>query len=100
MEVRGEDGLDTGKPLDFMGRVVVLRADIAARDEDGCIWTPVRFLMRGPRAPRAGEHVILMHEGGDGSCIGRVESITGWKACVKPDLATWDGPGSPPPRTI
>jgi hypothetical protein len=97
METHGEEMLGGGS-FDFMGREVVLRADLAARDDDGCIWTPVRFLMRGPRPPRTGERVILMDVGG-GSCLGRVESVKGWKACVRPDLDTWSEAGSPPPRS-
>jgi hypothetical protein len=95
MEAHGEETV--GRGFDFMGREVVLRADLAGRDEDGCIWTSVRFLMRGPRPPRPGERVVLMDASG-GSCLGRVELVKGWKACVKPDLSTWSGAGGPPPR--
>ncbi len=85
--------------MDFEAREVVLRADLADRDEDDCIWTALRFLMRGPRAPRSGEPVVLVDIGG-GSCIGRVTTVTGWEACVSPDWETWSGPSAPPPRRI
>ena len=88
MEVHGEgttSGPPQGRPFDFLDREVVLRADLAARDEDGLIWTPVRFLMRGPRPPRPGELVVLMDIRGSGSCIGWVESVQGWRAAVRPD---------------
>jgi hypothetical protein len=81
--------------LDFTDREVVLRADFDSVDEDDCIWTSVRVLMDGPRAPRTGEWVYLMDRSGSG-CLGQIESITGWTACVKPDWKTWSGPGRPP----
>ena len=51
------------RELDFGDREVVLRADLAHRDPDDCIWTSVRFLMRGPRPPRPGELVMLVDVG-------------------------------------
>jgi hypothetical protein len=89
-----EQGWDA---LDFNAREVVLRADLGERDDDDCIWTSVRFLMRGPRPPRAGESVVLV-DVKDGSCIGRVVSVSGWEACIRPDWRTWSGAGNPPAR--
>ncbi len=77
-----------GEELDFTEREVVLRADLGTRDADDCIWTPVRFLMRGPRPPRPGERVVLVDADG-GSCVGRVVAVIGWEACVQPDWRTW-----------
>jgi hypothetical protein len=85
--------------LDFTEREVVLRADLGDRDEHDCIWTSLRFLMRGPRPPRPAERVVLVDLGG-GSCIGRVTSVTGWEACVSPDWDTWSGPHPPPARRV
>jgi hypothetical protein len=97
MEAHGEEAAG-GVPLDFMQREVALRADLAVRDEDDCIWTPLRFLMRGPRPPREGESVLLVDVSG-GTCIGQIVQVTGWEACVSPNWDTWSGPRSPPPRT-
>lgn len=96
MDVMGEErhgpGPHPGAPrLDFEEREIVLRADLGDRDEDDCVWTPVRFLMRGPRPPRPGERVVLVDTGG-GSCLGRVTALSGWEACVTPDWGTWSGP--------
>lgn len=85
-----------GEDLNFNDREVVLRADLALLDESDCIWTPLRFLMNGPRPPRAGERVLLIDMSGDGSCLGRVMSVTGWEACVRPDWDTWSGTEMPP----
>ena len=76
--------------LDFGEREVVLRADFGERDDDDRVWTSVRFLMRGPRSPRPGESVLLVDVEG-GSCIGRVESVAGWEACVRQSGRTWSG---------
>ena len=94
MDVYGEV---QGRGLDFGEREVVLRADLAHRDPDDCIWTSVRFLMSGPRPPRPGETVMLV-DVEDGSCMGRVVSMAGWEACVRPDWRTWSGSGRPPAR--
>ena len=83
--------------LDFAEREVALRADLGDRDEEDCIWTPLRFVMRGPRAPRPGETVVLVDIEG-GSCIGRVVEVSGWEACVRPDWRTWSGGAKPPRR--
>jgi hypothetical protein len=85
------------RELDFEEREVVLRADLRDRDEDDCIWTAVRFLMRGPRPPREGESVVLVDVQG-GTCVGHVTSVTGWEACVRPDWETWDRAELPPAR--
>ena len=42
-----------------------------------------------------GELVYLLDYAGHG-CVGSVERIDGWYACVRPDLTTWSG-DSPPP---
>ena len=34
-----------------------------------------------------------------GSCMGRVVSVAGWEACVRPDWRTWSGTGKPPARS-
>jgi hypothetical protein len=81
--------------LDFDNREVVLRVDFESLDEDRCVWASIRFLMEGPRAPRKGEWVYLMNRFGEG-CLGQIESIKGWTACVKPDWTTWTGPGRSP----
>jgi hypothetical protein len=94
MDAYGEG--HTGHELDFDEREVVLRADLGDRDDRDCIWTSLRFLMRGPRPPRAGEVVLLVDVGG-GSCMGRVVSVSGWEACIHPDWRTWSSSGSPPP---
>jgi hypothetical protein len=83
--------------LAFGEREVVLRADLGARDDEDCIWTSVRFLMRGPRPPRPGESVVLVDVAG-GSCVGRVVSMAGWEARVCPDWSTWSGRSKPPAR--
>lgn len=86
-----------GEELDFSEREVALRADLGERDDDDCIWTSVRFLMRGPRPPRPGESVMLVDVEG-GSCLGRVVSMAGWEACIRPDWRTWSGTTNPPAR--
>ena len=69
----------------------MLRADLGDRDDRDCVWTPLRFLMRGPRPPQAGEVVLLVDVSG-GSCMGRVVSVSGWEACIQPDWRTWSSP--------
>jgi hypothetical protein len=86
-----------GEELDFNDREVVLRADLSSLDELECVWTPIRFIMRGPRAPQAGERVLLVDTGGAGTCLGRVITISGWEACIRPDWETWSGSAQPPP---
>ena len=95
MDAYGE--VPAGSGLDFGHREVVLRADLAHRDPDDCVWTSVRFLMQGPRPPRPGELVMLV-DVEDGSCMGRVVSVAGWEACVRPDWRTWSGSSRPPAR--
>lgn len=85
-----------GEELDFTNREVVLRADLSALDERDCAWAPTRFLMKGPRAPQPGECVLLVDVGGRGTCLGRVVSVAGWEACVRPDWTTWSGATMPP----
>ena len=80
-----------GEELNFNDREVVLRADLSALDELDCVWTPTRFLMGGPRMPMPGERVVLVDVNGAGTCLGRVVSVTGWEACVRPDWETWSG---------
>jgi hypothetical protein len=81
--------------LDFNEREVVLRADLSTLDELECVWTSVRFIMNGPRAPQPGERVLLVDTSGTGSCLGRVVSTAGWEVCVRPDWETWSGSAMP-----
>lgn len=104
MDVFGEEHMQDeshqqGPALDFATREVALRADLADRDSEDCIWTSVRFVMRGPRPPRPGESVMLIDVDG-GSCMGRVVSFAGWKACIRPDWSTWSGTSGPPARRV
>jgi hypothetical protein len=85
-----------GEELDFNAREVVLRADFTLLDDRDCIWTPMRFLLKGPRAPQPGERVVLVDIGGTGTCLGRVVSVGGWEACIRPDWETWSGTAKPP----
>jgi hypothetical protein len=76
-------------------REIVLRTDFDLLDDDRCAWISMRF-MRGPRAPREGDLVYLLDGQGRG-CLGSVERVEGWYACVRPDFSTWVGgplPGS------
>ena len=86
MKAYGEE--HAGTELDFGGREVVLRADLAGAEPSQCVVTSLRFLMNGPRPPRPGEIVMLV-DVEDGSCLGRVVSVSGWEACVQPDWRTW-----------
>lgn len=95
MAASGEE--QAGREFDFRKREVVLRADLGDRDENDCVWTSVRFLMRGPRPPQPGERVLLVDVGG-GSCFGRVTELSGWEACVRPEWDTWSGGREPPAR--
>lgn len=74
---------------DFERREIVLRADFDLLDDDRCSWVSMRFL-RGPQAPCEGDLVYLLDGRGHG-CVGRVERIEGWYACVRPDFGTWVG---------
>jgi hypothetical protein len=94
MELFGEE--HSGTELDFDRREVVVRADLGGLEGSDCVWTPLRFLMRGPRPPRPGEMVVLV-DVNDGSCLGRVVSVSGWEACIKPDWRTWSA-GAPRAR--
>jgi hypothetical protein len=93
----GQDGravTSSAYPIDefsaaSVGREFVLRADFDLLDSDGCSWISLRFL-RGPTPPRAGDLVYLIDFEGRG-CVGTVERIEGWYACVRPDWATWTG---------
>jgi hypothetical protein len=77
-------GVESEK-LDFSEREVVLRASLDELDQDQCVWTPVRFIMSGPRHPLPGETVFLIDSTGKG-CLGTVVEINGWMARVRPDL--------------
>jgi hypothetical protein len=81
--------------LNFNEREVVLRADLTTLDEVDCIWTPLRFLMRGPRSPQPGERVLLVDIEGAGTCLGRVVSVQGWEAAIRPDWETGSGRARP-----
>jgi len=85
-----------GGELNYNDREVVLRADLSVPDERDCVWAPTRFLMKGPRAAQPGERVLLVDVGGNGTCLGRVVSVVGWEACVRPDWETWSGSAMPP----
>lgn len=85
-----------GDELDFNEREVVLRGDLSALDDLECVWVPVRFIVDGPRAPQPGERVVLVDTRGAGTCLGRVVSVNGWEACVRPDWQTWSGAERPP----
>ena len=76
---------DKWEKLDFAEREVVLRASLDELDDERCVWTPVRFIMNGPRQPRVGETVFLIDRRGQG-CRGEVVSMKGWMARVRPDL--------------
>jgi len=78
---------------DFETREAVLRVDFDLLDDSGCSWISLRF-MRGVRAPQQGDAVYLLDGQGRG-CMGVVESVEGWYACVRPDFDTWVG--GPPP---
>jgi hypothetical protein len=68
--------------LDFAKREVVLRATLGEADDDGCLWTSMRFLMNGPRHPVVGEQVYLIDRDG-GSAMGHVVELNGWLARVR-----------------
>ena len=75
--------------MDVVEREVVLRADFDLLDEDGCAWISTRFL-RGAAPPREGDTVYLLDNQSRG-CVGRVDRVQGWYACVCPDWSTWTG---------
>jgi hypothetical protein len=81
--------------LDFTEREVVLRADFGDLDDESCLQLSLRFIMAGPRHPRAGEWVYLIDDTGSG-CMGYVEQIDGWSARVRPDWSSWKGTGPAP----
>jgi hypothetical protein len=68
--------------LNFSEREVVLRASLDELDDDRCVWTPLRFIMSGPRQPRVGESVFLIDRDGRG-CLGCVVALNGWMARVR-----------------
>jgi hypothetical protein len=76
---------DWREKLDFSEREVVLRASFEELDEERCLWTPVRFIMSGPRHPRVGEAVFLIDHQGR-SCAGEVIELNGWMARVRAQL--------------
>ena len=85
-----------GEEFNFSDREVVLRADLSSFDEADCVWTPVRFILSGPRTPGPGERVLLVDLDAGNTCVGQVVSIAGWEACVRPDWETWSGTRRPP----
>ena len=85
-----------GEEFNFGDREVVLRADLSCFDEADCVWTSVRFLLRGPRTPDPGERVLLVDPDDRSTCVGQVISVNGWEACVRPDWETWSGSRKPP----
>ena len=85
----------SGEEFDFNDREVVLRADLSSVDEGACIPVSLRFLMNGPRAPQPGERVVLVDVNGAGTCLGRVISVSGWAAEVRPDWGTFSGAPTP-----
>jgi hypothetical protein len=70
------------RKLDFAAREVVLRANLAETDADGCVWAAMRFIMNGPRHPNVGELVFLIDANGGGS-MGSVVELNGWMARVQ-----------------
>jgi hypothetical protein len=82
--------------LDFDEREVVLRADFADLDEELCLWTSMRFMVKGPRHPIEGEWVYLIDSLGRG-CVGLVEQVNGWNALVRPDWKSWAPRDDMPP---
>ena len=70
------------RKLDFAEREVVLRANLDEADADRCVWTSMRFFMRGPRHPRVGELVFVI-DSRSGGCMGRVVELNGWMARVR-----------------
>ena len=85
-----------GEEFDFTDREIVLRADLWSVDEGHCVSVSLRFLMNGPRAPQPGERVVLVDVNGAGTCLGRVVSVCGWAAEVRPDWDTFSGRQAPP----
>jgi hypothetical protein len=67
--------------------------DFDLLDDDGCARVSMRF-QKGPGAPQRGDLVYLLDGRGCG-CVGRVEDVDGWYVRVRPDPATWVGPGPP-----
>ena len=80
--------------LDFEEREIVLRAEFDGLDERDRLWTSLRFILKGPRAPREGEWVYLIDSEGRG-CLGQVDSIRGWMARVRLDRESWSGDQPP-----
>jgi hypothetical protein len=74
--------VEAQRKLDFAAREVVLRANLAETDVDGCVWAPMRFLMKGPRHPHVGELVFVIDSAG-GGCMGSVVELNGWMARVQ-----------------
>jgi hypothetical protein len=83
------------RALEFGEREIVLRADFSNLDDE-CVWTPMRFMMDGPRHPREGEWVYLLDDTGRG-CLGQVEAVNGWSARVRLDWGSWAPDGDLPP---
>jgi hypothetical protein len=82
----GREGMEGEKEkLDFSEREVVLRASLDELDDERCVWTPLRFIVSGPRQPRVGESVFLIDRRGR-ACPGKVVELNGWMARVRPDF--------------
>ena len=85
--------------VDFGEREVVLHADFDQLDDERCVWTSIRFMLKGPRHPREGEWVYLLDNRGRG-CVGKVEAINGWRARVRPDWSSWVPTEDAPPGAL
>jgi hypothetical protein len=79
-----------------VSREVVFRVDFDLLDDDGCSWISMRFRRDwDPAGPQPGDVVYLIDDNGCG-CVGRVQQVQGWYACVRPDWSTWTSGSLPP----